>query len=94
MIDRPVNRGAKRAGAFELIARYFAPLAKGFPGAYGLRDDVAVITPAPGNELIVKTAAESRSHEAAAAGHSSRSSFGSCLVTLAIAPEPTLSCIT
>ena len=40
---------------FELIARYFAPLARGFPGAYGLLDDVALITPASGNELAVKT---------------------------------------
>jgi len=40
---------------FELIARYFAPLARGFPGAYGLRDDAAVISPAPGCELVVKT---------------------------------------
>ncbi len=40
---------------FELIARYFAPLARGFPGAYGLLDDVALINPAPGNELAVKT---------------------------------------
>ena len=42
-------------GEFALIARYFAPLARGFPGAYGLLDDVAVIAPAPGNELAAKT---------------------------------------
>ena len=40
---------------FELIARYFAPLARGFPGAYGLLDDVALISPASGNELVVKS---------------------------------------
>jgi thiamine-monophosphate kinase len=40
---------------FELIARYFSPLARGFPGALQLLDDVAVIRPAPGNELVVKT---------------------------------------
>jgi thiamine-monophosphate kinase len=40
---------------FELIARYFAPLARDFPGAYGLLDDAAVITPASDNELVVKT---------------------------------------
>lgn len=40
---------------FELIARYFAPLARAFPGAYGLLDDAAVINPAPGHELVVKT---------------------------------------
>jgi thiamine-monophosphate kinase len=42
-------------GEFALIARYFAPLAQGFPGADGLRDDVAVIAPAPGCELAVKS---------------------------------------
>jgi len=42
-------------GEFELIARYFAPLARAFPGAYGLLDDAAVISPASGNELVVKT---------------------------------------
>ena len=42
-------------GEFALIARYFAPLAHGFPGAYGLLDDAAVIAPAPGCELVVKT---------------------------------------
>jgi len=40
---------------FALIARYFAPLLQGFPGAYGLRDDAAVISPAPGFELVAKT---------------------------------------
>jgi thiamine-monophosphate kinase len=42
-------------GEFELIARYFAPLARGFPGAYGLLDDAAVIAPPPGHELVAKT---------------------------------------
>ncbi len=42
-------------GEFALIARYFAPLAEGFPGAYGLVDDVAAISPAPGHELVAKT---------------------------------------
>jgi thiamine-monophosphate kinase len=40
---------------FELIARYFAPLARSFPGAYGLLDDAAVISPSAGAELVVKT---------------------------------------
>lgn len=42
-------------GEFELIARYFAPLAKGYPGAFGLLDDAAVIRPADGRDLVVKT---------------------------------------
>src|SRR5712691_322722 len=40
---------------FELIARYFARLSDGFPGAYGLLDDVAVISPSAGHELVAKT---------------------------------------
>jgi thiamine-monophosphate kinase len=43
------------AGEFELIARYFAPLAKGFPGTYGLLDDVALLIPSADTELVVKT---------------------------------------
>ena len=46
-----------RPGEFELIERHFAPLARGFPGAFGLRNDIAVISPPAGYELIVKTAA-------------------------------------
>ena len=45
----------KLPGEFTLIARYFAPLARGFPGAYGLLDDAAVIAPSPGHELVAKT---------------------------------------
>ena len=37
---------------FSLIARYFAPLAG--PGTDGLRDDVALLTPPPGRELVLK----------------------------------------
>lgn len=40
---------------FDRIATYFAPLAAGFPGAYGLKDDAAVIAPAAGTELVVTT---------------------------------------
>ena len=39
----------------KLIAEHFAPLADGWPGAFGLRDDCASILPAPGQEIIVKT---------------------------------------
>ena len=40
---------------FELIARYFAPLARSAPGAYGLLDDAAVVSPSSGHEFVVKT---------------------------------------
>jgi hydrogenase maturation factor len=49
-----VKRNSGLPGEFELIARYFAPLARAFPGAYGLLD-AAVIAPAPGHELVPKT---------------------------------------
>ena len=37
----------------ELIATYFAPLAG--PGAFGLRDDAAVLAQKPGQDLVVTT---------------------------------------
>ncbi|MCP1549052.1 MULTISPECIES: thiamine-phosphate kinase [Methylorubrum] len=42
-----------RAGEEALIARYFAPLSG--PGAEGLRDDAASLTPTPGHDLVVTT---------------------------------------
>lgn len=45
----------KRPGEFELIARYFAPLARDFAGAADLRNDNAVIRPPRGHDLLVKT---------------------------------------
>ena len=50
-----MKQTANLPGEFELIARYFAPLARGFPGAFGLLDDAAVIVPPPGHELVAKT---------------------------------------
>ncbi|MFO0995147.1 MAG: thiamine-phosphate kinase [Alphaproteobacteria bacterium] len=38
---------------FEIIRRYFVPLAKGHPGARGLTDDVATLALAPGRELVI-----------------------------------------
>jgi len=38
----------------EAIIAILAPLAQGFAGAFGLRDDCAVLTPAPGTELVLK----------------------------------------
>lgn len=38
-----------------LIAEFWAPLAAGFPGAFGLQDDSAAITPEPGHDLVVTT---------------------------------------
>jgi thiamine-monophosphate kinase len=47
--------GAGRRSEFELIRQFFAPLTRGFAGACELRDDVAVISPAAGHELVVKS---------------------------------------
>jgi thiamine-monophosphate kinase len=44
----------RRLGEFELIQRLFAPLAVA-KGAYGLRDDVALLNVPAGHELVLKT---------------------------------------
>lgn len=41
-----------RPGEFELIRRFFAPLASD-PGSLGLTDDAAVFTPEPGYDLVL-----------------------------------------
>ena len=42
-------------GEFERIADYFAPLAAGYPGAFNLTDDAALISPDAGLSVIVTT---------------------------------------
>lgn len=42
-------------GEDELIQTTFAPLASGFAGALGLKDDCAVLTPPPGEDLVLTT---------------------------------------
>src|SRR4029453_4319424 len=44
----------RRIGEFELIARYFAPLAKSFPGAGGLLTATAFLPSGPRRDLVVK----------------------------------------
>ncbi len=44
----------ERSAEDKLIARYFAPIAV-HPGALGLSDDAAFITPPPGHDLVLKT---------------------------------------
>lgn len=39
-------------GEFDLIARYFAPLAKDFPGALGLKDDAALVDVPAGRRIV------------------------------------------
>lgn len=45
----------RRIGEFELIARYFAPLARGFEGAGGLLSDNAFLPGDSRRDLVVKT---------------------------------------
>ncbi len=48
--------GPRRVASEEaLIQEYLAPLAAGFPGAYGLADDCATIAAPAGEELVVTT---------------------------------------
>ena len=42
-------------GEFGRIARFFRPLAAGFPGALNLTDDAAVLAVPPGQELVLTT---------------------------------------
>jgi thiamine-monophosphate kinase len=42
-------------GEFGRIARFFAPLARSLPGAFGLTDDGAVLDLGPGRRLVVTT---------------------------------------
>jgi thiamine-monophosphate kinase len=42
------------SGEDRLIATYFAPLAR-HPGAFGLLDDAAALTPPPGCDIVLKT---------------------------------------
>jgi len=45
----------KLASEEEIIAEFWAPLAAGSAGAFGLKDDCAAIAPPPGCELVVTT---------------------------------------
>lgn len=47
--------GTRIEGEDELVGTFLAPLAAGFPGAFGLKDDCAVLAPTPGCELVLKT---------------------------------------
>jgi thiamine-monophosphate kinase len=42
-------------GEEAIIQGFLAPLARGFAGAFGLKDDCALLTPEPGTELVLKT---------------------------------------
>jgi thiamine-monophosphate kinase len=42
-------------GEAAIIEEFLAPLAAGFPGALGLVDDCAVLSPTPGHDVVLKT---------------------------------------
>jgi thiamine-monophosphate kinase len=42
-------------GEDDLVREFLAPLAVGFAGALGLKDDCAVLAPTPGTEMVLKT---------------------------------------
>lgn len=46
---------AETLGEFGRIARFFRPLAAGFPGALNLTDDAAILSVPPGQELVLTT---------------------------------------
>jgi thiamine-monophosphate kinase len=48
-----MSRGASLPGEFELIARHLAPLAQAEKGAFGLRDDAALVVPRAGFGLVL-----------------------------------------
>ena len=45
--------GARKRGEFDLIERFFRPLSRAAPGAFALRNDGALLTPADGESLVV-----------------------------------------
>ncbi len=49
------GKADRRPGEFELIERLFVPLAQDAPGAFGLSDDVALLAPPPGHDIVLKT---------------------------------------
>ena len=53
-----MSRPTPAKGEFDLIRRYFAPLSAAAPGALGLRDDAALLTPPEGEELVLTADAQ------------------------------------
>ena len=51
--SKALGSGDRIESETELIQTYLAPLTRGAPGAFGLRDDAALISPEPGTDLVV-----------------------------------------
>jgi len=52
---RPAGPDGGLHGEEAIIQPYLAPLAAGFPGAFGLKDDCALLAPTPGHDIVLKT---------------------------------------
>jgi thiamine-monophosphate kinase len=50
-----MKKNSGRPGEFEIIKTYFSPLSRRHPGAFGLTDDVAVLAPPAGHDVVLKT---------------------------------------
>jgi thiamine-monophosphate kinase len=51
---KKTSRKTAESAEDRLIARYFKPLAR-HPGAFGLDDDAAILSPPPGHDVVLKT---------------------------------------
>ena len=51
--DNPSKKTSGTAGEFSIIREIFAPLAKDAPGAFGLTDDAATLSPRSGCDLVL-----------------------------------------
>lgn len=54
-VNMPAKTTSNIAEGEEAIIALLEPLAEGFPGAFGLKDDCALITPSPDTDLVLKT---------------------------------------
>lgn len=50
-----MDDGERVIGEEAIIQEFLAPLAAGFPGAFGLKDDCALLVPEPGCAFVLKT---------------------------------------
>lgn len=50
-----MKKNHRKLDEFDLIETYFSPLSKALEGAFGLRDDAAVLSVPPGESLVVTT---------------------------------------
>ena len=55
MTEKPNGSDRTLSDEESLIQGFLAPLAAGMPGAFGLADDCAALTPPAGFDLVVKT---------------------------------------